>query len=118
MQPRFVGRLGAADAVTVANAALGFLATAAALIDVTLAARLILVGAITDALDGIVARRRGSTPAGVYLDSLADVASFGVAPAVLVVAVVFEQWMPNGDPTSSALASVCPPYSWRWRSPG
>ena len=98
MQPRFVGRLGAADAVTVANAALGFLATAAALIDVTLAARLILVGAITDALDGIVARRRGSTPAGVYLDSLADVASFGVAPAVLVVAVVFEQWMPNGEP--------------------
>jgi CDP-diacylglycerol--serine O-phosphatidyltransferase len=93
MQPRFVGRLGLADAVTVANAALGFLATAAALVDVGLAARLILVGAITDALDGIVARRRGSTPAGVYLDSLADVASFGVAPAVLVVAAVFETWM-------------------------
>ena len=108
MQPRFVGRLGAADAVTVANAALGFLATAAALIDVTLAARLILVGAITDALDGIVARRRGSTPAGVYLDSLADVASFGVAPAVLVVAVVFEQWMPNGDPTIVGVG-VCLP---------
>ena len=62
MQPRFVGRLGAADAVTVANAALGFLATAAALIDVTLAARLSLVGAITDALDGIVAASVVWTP--------------------------------------------------------
>jgi len=108
MQPRFVGRLGAADAVTVANAALGFLATAAALVDVTLAARLILLGAITDALDGIVARRRGSTPAGVYLDSLADVASFGVAPAVLVVAVVVEMLMPNGEPAALAVG-VCLP---------
>ena len=108
MHPRFVGRLGAADAVTIANAALGFLATAAALVDVTLAARLILLGAITDAVDGIVARRRGSTPAGVYLDSLADVASFGVAPAVLVVAVVFAGWMPAGDPAAVGVG-VCLP---------
>ncbi|TQQ83328.1 phosphatidylcholine/phosphatidylserine synthase [Halonotius terrestris] len=108
MQLRFVGRLGAADAVTVTNAALGFLATAAALIDVTLAARLILLGAITDALDGIVARRRGRTPAGVYLDSLADVASFGVAPAVLVAAVVIEMLMPNGEPAVIAVALALP----------
>ena len=108
MYPRFVGRLGAADAVTVANATLGFLATAAALVDVTLAARLILFGAITDALDGIVARRRGSTPAGIYLDSLADVASFGVAPAVLVAAVVIEGWMPTGNLRLVA-AGVCLP---------
>lgn len=96
MKPRFVGRLGAADWVTVANAALGFLATAVALVDVSLAARLILLAAITDALDGIVARRRGSTPAGAYLDSLADVASFGVAPAMVVSAVVIETWLPQG----------------------
>jgi len=108
MYPRFVGRLGLADAVTVANATLGFLATAAALVDAGLAARLILVGAITDALDGIVARRRGSTPAGVYLDSLADVASFGVAPAVLVVAVVFETWMP-ADATTLVACGVSLP---------
>jgi len=35
-----------------------------------------------------VARHRGSTDAGPYLDSLADVASFGVAPAALVASFV------------------------------
>jgi len=96
MKPRFVGCLGLADAVTVTNAALGFLAAAVAFVDVELAARLILLGAIADGLDGIVARYRGGTPVGEYLDSLADVASFGVAPGLLVVAVVTEAWLPTG----------------------
>ncbi|MFC6754147.1 CDP-alcohol phosphatidyltransferase family protein, partial [Halorubrum tibetense] len=90
MYLRFVDRLGLADAVTVANAAVGFLAVIAATVDVTLAARLILLAAIADGLDGVVARHRGSTPAGPYLDSLADVASFGVAPALLVAVVVVD----------------------------
>jgi CDP-diacylglycerol--serine O-phosphatidyltransferase len=97
MKPRFVGRLGLADAVTIANAALGFLAAAMALVDIDLAARLILLGAAADALDGVIARYRGGTPAGEYLDSLADVASFGVAPAVLVVVVVTKEWLPEAD---------------------
>jgi len=92
MSLRVVGRLGLADAVTVANAALGFLATAAAAADPGVAARLILLAAIADALDGVIARRRGGTPAGPYLDSLADVASFGVAPAALVAAVAAASW--------------------------
>lgn len=92
MMPRFVGRLGLADAVTIANAALGFCAVIVAMIDVGLAARLVLLGAIADGLDGVVARKRGSTPAGEYLDSLADVASFGVAPAALVAVSAIEQW--------------------------
>jgi CDP-diacylglycerol--serine O-phosphatidyltransferase len=92
MKPRFVGRLGLADAVTVGNAGVGFLAAVAATVDVTLAARLILLAAIADALDGVVARKVGSTPAGPYLDSLADVASFGVAPALLVAVGVREGW--------------------------
>jgi CDP-diacylglycerol--serine O-phosphatidyltransferase len=92
MKPRFVGRLGLADAVTVGNAGLGFLAAVAATVDATLAARLILLAAIADAIDGVVARKVGSTPAGPYLDSLADVASFGVAPALLVAVVVREAW--------------------------
>ncbi|ATW89842.1 CDP-diacylglycerol--serine O-phosphatidyltransferase [Halohasta litchfieldiae] len=100
MKPRFVGRLGLADAVTVSNAALGFLAAALALVNVDLAARLILLAAMTDALDGVVARYRGGTPVGPYLDSLADVASFGVAPAIVVAAVVIEEWMPTADPTA------------------
>ncbi|ACM56209.1 protein sorting system archaetidylserine synthase [Halorubrum lacusprofundi] len=90
MYLRFVGRLGLADAVTVANAAVGFLAVVAAAVDPQLAARLILLAAVADGLDGVVARHRGSTDAGPYLDSLADVASFGVAPAALVAFVVLD----------------------------
>ncbi|MDS0474332.1 protein sorting system archaetidylserine synthase [Natrinema sp. 1APR25-10V2] len=88
MLPRFVGRLGVADAVTIANAALGFVAVVVATVDIELAARLILLAAIADGLDGILARRYGGTDAGPYLDSLADVASFAVAPAVLSFVVV------------------------------
>ena len=87
MQPRFLGRLGVADAVTATNAAIGFAAVATAAVDPELAARLILLAAIADGLDGVVARRLGGTDVGPLLDSLADVASFGVAPAALVYAV-------------------------------
>ena len=84
MRPRFVGRLGLADVITVTNAAIGFVAVVAATLDPALAARVILLGGILDALDGIVARRYGGTEIGPHLDSLADVATFGVAPAFLV----------------------------------
>jgi len=89
MRPRGVGRLGVADAVTVANAAVGFLAVAVLLLDAGAgpAARLVLVASIADGLDGLIARRRGGSEVGPHLDSLADVASFAVAPAAVVVAV-------------------------------
>jgi archaetidylserine synthase len=90
MLPRFVGRFGIADAVTVANATLGFVAIVVAFVDIELAARLILLAAIADGLDGLLARRYGGTDAGPYLDSLADVSSFAVAPAVLAFVVVGE----------------------------
>ena len=92
MRPRFVGRLGLADAVTVSNAALGFLAAVAATFDVAFAARLILLAAVADGLDGVIARKVGGTPAGEYLDSLADVASFAVAPAFVVAVSVQRTW--------------------------
>jgi CDP-diacylglycerol--serine O-phosphatidyltransferase len=92
MKPRFVGRVSLADAVTVTNAAVGFLAAAAATVDVGLAARLVLLAAVADGLDGVVARRYGSSAAGEYLDSLADVASFGVAPALIVAVRTREAW--------------------------
>lgn len=88
---RFVGRLGVADAVTVGNAALGFVAVTAAG-NPRLAARLVLLAAVLDAVDGILARRYGGTEAGPYLDSLADVASFCVAPAVFVFSVAATEW--------------------------
>ena len=90
--PRFVGHLGVADAATVANAALGFVAAAAATVDARLAARLLLLAAIADGLDGVLARAYGGSEVGPLLDSLADVASFGVAPAVLVFVVATREW--------------------------
>ena len=84
MMPRFVGRLGLADGVTIANAVCGFFAITAAPTDPGLAARLILLAAVADGLDGVLARAYGHTPVGDVLDSLADVVSFGVAPALLV----------------------------------
>jgi archaetidylserine synthase len=92
MRPRFVGRLGIADIVTVANAALGFSAAVAATISPAVGARLILLAAVADGLDGVLARKYGGTPVGEFIDSLADVASFCVAPAVFVFAVASTEW--------------------------
>jgi CDP-diacylglycerol--serine O-phosphatidyltransferase len=103
MGPRFVGRLGLADAVTAANAALGFVAVVAVTVDVTLAARVVLLAAIADGLDGLVARKFGSTPVGEHLDSLADVASFSVAPAFIAVVVARDAW---GFESAAGLAAV------------
>ncbi len=44
---------------------------------------LILAAAVVDGLDGVVARNIGGSPIGKYLDSLADMVSFGVAPAIV-----------------------------------
>jgi CDP-diacylglycerol--serine O-phosphatidyltransferase len=104
MRPRFVGRLSLADCVTVGNAALGFLAAAAAAVDPGVAARLVLLAGVADGLDGVLARRYGASAAGTYLDSLADVASFGVAPALLVAAVARDAWPVGSDPVLAAAA--------------
>ncbi len=49
-----------------------------------LAAMLIVLAAVLDGLDGRIARLSGTTSVfGVQFDSLADVVSFGIAPAVL-----------------------------------
>ena len=110
LRPRFVGRLGVADAVTVANAVLGFVATLVAVYDLGLAARLILLASIADGLDGVIARVHGSTPLGEYVDSLADVASFSVAPAAFVFWAVTNGWnLSYASPTPRAVAAVAIP---------
>ena len=51
----------------------------------SLAVTLILIAAILDALDGRIARLiKGTSEVGKELDSLADVISFGVAPAFIM----------------------------------
>ena len=71
---------------TTANMACGFSALLLAFSDEFTWAAVALAGAIVlDIADGAVARLVGATsPFGVQLDSLADLVSFGLAPAVLV----------------------------------
>ncbi len=108
MQPRFLGQLGVADLVTAANAAIGFVAAAVAPTDPGLAARLILLAAIADGLDGVIARHRGGTEVGPLLDSLADVASFGVAPAALVYVLATDGGVAGPGTLSALVALVVP----------
>jgi len=82
-----VRRLGLADGVTLVNGAVGFLAGVVALVDPHLAARLVLLAAIADAVDGILARTLGNTEVGPLLDSVMDVVSFGATPGLLVVGI-------------------------------
>ncbi len=59
----------------------------------TLAAILIAFSIVMDIADGFVARLVGATsPFGLQLDSLADLISFGVAPAVLVHTWALDEW--------------------------
>lgn len=90
MWPRLLRRLGPADVITVGNAMLGFIAAAAAIEDPRLAARLVLLAAMGDGLDGIVARKWGGSQVGEYLDSLSDVAAFGLAPGFIVYSLIRE----------------------------
>lgn len=85
-----------ADVITLGNAACGMAAILCcmAYLDAQVggylwaALALFPVALIADVLDGTVARwRRRHSPLGADLDSLADIVSFGVAPAVLAYAV-------------------------------
>lgn len=109
-RPRFLRRLGLADAVTVANAALGLVTAVVVWVDTGLAARLLLVAAVADGLDGVVARHVGGTAVGPYLDSLADVASFGVAPALLAVVVALPETPASRPLWSGAVLAVAAVY--------
>jgi CDP-diacylglycerol--serine O-phosphatidyltransferase len=66
------------------NLVAGFLGlVAVAHAHLILAAAMIVLAAICDSLDGTVARRRGdSGDFGTHLDSLADLVSFGIVPAL------------------------------------
>jgi CDP-diacylglycerol--serine O-phosphatidyltransferase len=76
--------LGLADVLSLANAALGLSA-------VLLCARgsflapviMIFLAASFDGIDGMLARRRRQSVLGMNLDSLADLVSFGIAPATI-----------------------------------
>lgn len=87
-------RVTAPSMFTTANMACGFSAVLLATNHhVTVAAMLMTVSIVFDIADGAVARLVGATsPFGVQLDSLADLISFGLAPAVLVYTWVLPEW--------------------------
>lgn len=100
-------RLGVADVMTLLNATLGVVAMVVAVtVGPMAAARLILLAAITDALDGIIARSQGSTDVGPLLDSIADVVSFGTAPALFLwvaTRAAVREAIPAGIPLAGAV---------------
>ncbi len=95
--PRIKSFLSPADVLTLTNALSGFLAIATLSVETGIfdrgdfqtellfATALIGVGLLCDALDGIVARKFGSSALGGDLDTLADAVTFVVAPALVVV---------------------------------
>jgi CDP-diacylglycerol--serine O-phosphatidyltransferase len=87
-------RVVAPSLFTTGNLACGFSAVLFAFNHQTIAAAVVMTLAIVfDILDGAVARLVGATsPFGVQLDSLADLISFGLAPAVLVYTWVLPEW--------------------------
>ncbi len=84
-------RLQAKDYLTLANAAAGLIAIISALLAFTLAPFFFILAAVFfDFMDGKIARKtRKADDFGKQLDSLADVVSFAVAPAVLVIVFSF-----------------------------
>jgi len=85
-------RLSVADTVTLFNAVVGFVAGAIAFTDQHLAARLILLAVIADAIDGIVARNGDSSAVGPLLDSVTDVVSFGATPSLFLYVLLTDAY--------------------------
>ena len=66
----------------------------------TVAGLLLFLGMFFDAIDGSVARMtRSTSDLGAQLDSLADVVSFGVAPAFMMLRLVSHYYAPSGTVT-------------------
>ncbi len=81
------------DLFTILNAALGFAAVmAAGYGEFGISVLLVLAAAVADGLDGFLARRLGAGVLGPQLDSMADLVSFGVAPAVIAATVIESLW--------------------------
>ncbi|MGB1697159.1 MAG: CDP-alcohol phosphatidyltransferase family protein [Thermoplasmatota archaeon] len=57
------------------------------------AVKLIALAVVLDGCDGIAARLWGGGPLGPFLDTLADLVSFGLLPAAIVAVVITPQWI-------------------------
>lgn len=98
-----------ANVVTILNIVFGTLSIIYTLAsDYRMAALLILVAALMDGADGRIARRLDTTSElGKELDSLCDLVSFGVAPAILLFAQVLHDRFPTLGVLCCILFVVC-----------
>ena len=112
---RWLGRIGSADLLTLANGFLGTLAITYILDgEHLMASFLIFLAVIMDGLDGIVARRYGSPHEfGQFLDSISDAVSFCLAPGLIIYNNFYEKdlgtaWVsfPNALATAATLFFV------------
>lgn len=115
-------RLSIADTLTLGNATCGFMAvyftTTGILIphltgsgesgmarhSAATAVILMLLAAVFDLFDGLVARKLRSSPMGAELDNLSDLISFGLAPAYFVL--VYGMVADDAHQKMSALAAI------------
>ncbi|GHH35967.1 CDP-diacylglycerol--serine O-phosphatidyltransferase [Streptomyces candidus] len=115
-------RLSIADTLTLGNATCGFMAvyftttgiliphlqgsqeTGMARNSAATAVILMLLAAIFDLCDGLVARKLRSSPMGAELDNLSDLVSFGLAPAYFVL--VYGMVADDAQQRVAALAAI------------
>ncbi len=98
METNILKLISIADLASIGNAICGILAIFAILrSDVTLTAYLLLLALAFDSVDGFLARRFNSNPTnslfGMNIDSLADIISFGVAPAIIIYMFSNDYWI-------------------------
>ena len=82
--------------------------------ELTIACWLIFLAAVFDVFDGLVARAMGGgTPLGVQLDSMADMVSFGVAPAYAVWVLSAPAQEVDLLLIGAAVVCICIASAWR-----
>ncbi|MET0960638.1 MAG: CDP-diacylglycerol--serine O-phosphatidyltransferase, partial [Psychrobacillus psychrotolerans] len=88
----------AANMVTIGNLAFGGAAIMATMNEnYTFSVLFIFIAGLLDRFDGIVARRfHLESELGKQLDSMSDIISFGVAPALLIYSLVLQEFSVTG----------------------
>ncbi len=91
MQKSMIELLSIADCVSLTNAIFGFLSIIMVFIgEIHLAFSFILLALLADGLDGITARRTRESKIGEFLESMADMTSFGIAPAIFIYTIYYK----------------------------
>jgi len=79
-----------ADCISIINAIFGFLSIVMVSIgEIRLAFSFILLALLADGLDGIIARKIKESKIGEFLESMADMTSLGIAPAVFIYMIYY-----------------------------